>query len=766
MLDPSLLLLACTNCSEASLNTPETPTNHCEQILVDETTTLSNSDLSNCLSEPEASKVSFSSLNQPRLKFGSQGTVVSQLQTQLQKLGYYNGAIDGKFGVLTQTAVIEFQKEKLLDPAEGVVDVTTWQALQPSLPKVTATKTGSVDDFIDQSRDDIINQNTSQEASFIDQSDRQNINQKDSFIDESDRQNTSQNINQKDSFIDHSDRQNTSQNPNQNKNYHVNYLEAAPSQTSIFLPLGGFMFLLTAGGLVLIWKRLPKSQHQWQLLLQGSSAIFSSGIAIPRKTPSEINDFDQPVILKQSRVWSHAIVWSIVGVTSFTVVWACTAKIDESVPVQGKLEPKGLVKEIQARAGGVINKIHVEEGQQVKKGDLLVSFDPTVTQAKLRSLQEVRASLIRENNFYHTQMRTSTANSTKREFQILPEFASLTENRVALVRENEFYRAELLGDTAIRNLDPQLRERLINRQTERDSRIATARLDVEQLTKQLNQVQVQLTSARGSLATNLEIADNLNNLVKKGAFARLPYLEKRQTADVSKAEVNRLVQEEQRLRLAITQSQKKLENAIALSKEDLLSKIAENDKAIAEIDSQLTKVMVENKKRIQEINGEISEIFSTLKYQEIRATTSGIVFDLKPRSSGYVYNTSESILKIVPPENLVAQVFISNNDIGFVKDGMPVDVRIDSFPYTEFSDIRGEVVRVGSDALPPDQNTPYYRFPAEIRLSKQSININGKEIPLQSGMSLNANINVRKRTVISIFTEKFLGKIESLKYTR
>ncbi|MBD2431837.1 HlyD family efflux transporter periplasmic adaptor subunit [Fischerella muscicola] len=740
MLDPSLLLLACTNCSEASLNTPETPTNQCEQILVDETTTPLNPDLHTCVTEPEATKVSFSSSNQPRLQFGSQGTAVSQLQTQLQKLGYYHGAIDGKFGVLTQAAVIEFQEEKVLDSAEGVVDAATWHSLQPSPPKVTTTKTGSGDEFVDENRNYTISQSKSQE---------------DDFVDQSDRQNTSQNPNQK-----------TSQNVNQNNKYHVNYLEAAPSQTSIFLPLGGFMFLLTAGGLVFIWKRLPKTQRQWQLLLQGNTAIFSSGITIPRDTPAETNDFDQPVILKQSRVWSHAIVWSIVGVTSFAVVWACTAKIDESVPVQGKLEPKGLVKEIQAPVGGVINKIHVQEGQRVEKGDLLVSFDPTVAQAKLRSLQQVRVSLVRENNFYRTQMRTSTANSTKREFQMSPELASLTENRVALVRENELYRAELLGETAIRNLDPELRERLINRQTERDSRIATARLDVEQLTKQLNQVQVQLMSARGSLATNLEIADNLNTLVQKGAFARLPYLEKRQTADASKAEVNRLVQEEQRLRLAIAQSQKKLENAIALSKEDLLSKIAENDKRIAEINSQLTKVMVENKKRIQEIDGEISEILSTLKYQEIRATTSGIVFDLKPRSSGYVYNTSESILKIVPPENLVAQVFITNNDIGFVKNGMPVDVRIDSFPYTEFSDIRGEVVRIGSDALPPDQNTPYYRFPAEIRLSKQSINVSGKEIPLQSGMSLNANINVRKRTVMSIFTEKFLGKIESLKYTR
>ncbi len=742
MLDPSLLLLACTNCSEVSPNTPETIGNYCEQILADQTTTQSNSDLSNCISELEGTEIAFSSPNQPILKFGSQGTTVFQLQTQLQKLGYYHGAIDGKFGVLTQAAVTKFQQEKLLKAAEGVVDTATLEALQTPLPKVTTkTSSSSEDDFIDHSDRHKTTQNTNLNTS----------------------QNTAQNPTQ-------NTNPNTSQNPTQNKNYYTNYLEAAPRQGSIFLPLGGFMFLLTAGGLVFIWKRVPKSQREWQLLLQGSSAIFSSAITIPREkpreTPREINDFDQPVILKQSRIWSHAIIWSIVGVTSFAFVWACTAKIDESVPVQGKLEPKGLVKEIQAPVGGVINKIHVQEGQRVEKGDLLVSFDPTVAQAKLRSLQEVRASLVRENIFYRTQMRTSTANSTKRELQISPELASLTENRMALVRENELYRAELLGDTAIRNLSPELRERFINRQAERDSRIATARLDVEQLAKQLNQVQVQLTSARGSLATNLEIANNLNSLVKKGAFARLPYLEKQQTADASKAEVDRLVQEEQRLRLAIAQSQKKLENAIALSKEDLLSKIAENNQRIAEIDSQLTKVMIENKKRIQELNSQISEIFSTLKYQEIRATTSGIVFDLKPRSSGYVYNSSESILKIVPPENLVAQVFITNNDIGFVKDGMPVDVRIDSFPYTEFSDIRGEVVRVGSDALPPDQNTPYSRFPAEIRLSKQSINVNGKEVPLQSGMSLNANINVRKRTVMSIFTEKFLGKIESLKYTR
>ncbi|EKF01738.1 type I secretion membrane fusion protein, HlyD family [Tolypothrix sp. PCC 7601] len=548
-----------------------------------------------------------------------------------------------------------------------------------------------------------------------------------------------------------------------NKYNHLNQIaEVRPLQIDLLLPMGGFFFMLIVGSILIIWKRFPDAQRQWQLLLQGDTGIFSSDVPWQEKK----KEFDQPVILKQSRAWSHAIVWSIVGVTSFAVVWSATAKIDESVPVQGKLEPKGFVKEIQAPVGGVIDQIHVQEGQRVKKGDLLVSFDRTASKAKLASLQAVRASLLAENKYYQTQMRSLTANASWQDLQEVPELAALTENRAALVKENQLFRAELNQGLGVRDLNPQMRQRLLTRQLEKETRIDSVRLDREQLTRQLNQAQVQLINARSTLSTNLEIANNLESLVDKGAFARLPYLEKQQAAEASRAEVNRLEQEVERLKLAIAQGQRKLENAIALSQEDLLSKIADNEKRIADIDSQLTKVIVENNKKIQELNSEIRELEVNMKYQELRAANDGIVFDLKPRSSGYVYNSSESILKIVPPENLVAQVFITNNDIGFIKPGMPVDVRIDSFPYTEFSDIKGQLVRVGSDALPPDQTHPYYRFAAEIRLDKQSININGTEVPLQSGMSLSANVNIRKRTVMSIFTDKFLGKVESLKYTR
>jgi len=64
---------------------------------------------------------------------------------------------------------------------------------------------------------------------------------------------------------------------------------------------------------------------------------------------------------------------------------------------------------------------------------------------------------------------------------------------------------------------------------------------------------------------------------------------------------------------------------------------------------------------------------------------------LQAHSPGFVTNSSEPILKIVPDDALTAKVFITNRDIGFVKR-MNVDVRIDSFPFSEFGDVKGQLV--------------------------------------------------------------------------
>ena len=98
---------------------------------------------------------------------------------------------------------------------------------------------------------------------------------------------------------------------------------------------------------------------------------------------------------------------------------------------------------------------------------------------------------------------------------------------------------------------------------------------------------------------------------------------------------------------------------------------------------------------------------------------------------------------------------------------MRADVRIDSFPYSEFGDIKGTILLVGSDALPPDEAHKFYRFPTRIQLDHQFLKTEDRKIDLQSGMSVTANIKIReKRTVMSLFTDLFTKKIESLETVR
>ena len=119
-------------------------------------------------------------------------------------------------------------------------------------------------------------------------------------------------------------------------------------------------------------------------------------------------------------------------------------------------------------------------------------------------------------------------------------------------------------------------------------------------------------------------------------------------------------------------------------------------------------------------------------------------------------NSERPILKIVPSDNLVARVFVPNKDIGFLRPSQKVKVRVDAFPYNEFGEIEGTVKSIGSDVLEPDEQFNYYRFPVTVDLSDIGLSYRGRSLPLVSGMSVSANIVLRQRPVIAIFTEQIL----------
>jgi HlyD family secretion protein len=381
-------------------------------------------------------------------------------------------------------------------------------------------------------------------------------------------------------------------------------------------------------------------------------------------------------------------------------------------------------------------------------------------------LQKLRKNLQQENQFYREVLNGKTSEIDGATVSAVPvEFFALARNREALMTEMQLYRMQVNGSGA--NLTGDQQDRLIASRAELDSRSQAAEANIAQSLEQLNQTRINRASKANTLAIDTRILGDLEAAVKEGAISRVQYLKQQQQVIALESEIQQLSLEEQRIQSAIAEGQARLNNTFDITRKELTSQIADNTKRIAEIDSQFTKALVDNTKRLAEIEGQIQQAEVILKNQELRAPASGTVFDLKA-GLGFVANPNagEVVLKIVPDEMLVVKVFIGNQDIGFVKEGMAVDVRIDSFPFTEFGDVKGKLISIGSDALPPDQNNPTYRFPAKVQLEKQYLETNGRRINLQSGMSLTANIKIRDRTVMSLFTDFFVTNTEKLKFVR
>jgi len=283
------------------------------------------------------------------------------------------------------------------------------------------------------------------------------------------------------------------------------------------------------------------------------------------------------------------------------------------------------------------------------------------------------------------------------------------------------------------------------------SLVQTERLKQEELRtkrqqlqlKQLEQQRYQEMNAKevekltNTLALDKEILQRLGSLEKEGAAGELQYLQQRNKVAEGEGQLNQTRVDRLRQGAILDQSIQQLRGEIASIESQL-----------AELDSQLTEARV------------------TLRYQELRAPVNGVVFDLKPKGPGFTAQGAETIMKIVPYDKLEARVEIASKDIGFVRTGMPVDVSIDSFPSTDFGVLQGKVLRIGSDALPPDQlkQRQEYRFPASIKLASQQLKLkSGRKLPLQVGMSLTANIKLRKVSYLQLLLGTFRDKADSLR---
>jgi len=186
----------------------------------------------------------------------------------------------------------------------------------------------------------------------------------------------------------------------------------------------------------------------------------------------------------------------------------------------------------------------------------------------------------------------------------------------------------------------------------------------------------------------------------------------------------------------------------------------------ARVSSELDQQEHEITRRLAEIDSNRAASQEKLGYHEIKAPMDGVIFDQSKKSPGTVVTPKDKLFDIIPGEDLVAEVFLTNKDIGFIHEGLPTVVRLDTFPFREFGEIKGTLSYLAADALPPNEEFKYPRFPAKIHLERQFLSHNGEKLPLKSGMAVTVNIQVRSRTLLSILTDEFSKPFDSLETVR
>jgi len=442
------------------------------------------------------------------------------------------------------------------------------------------------------------------------------------------------------------------------------------------------------------------------------------------------------MVFRQTHVWSRAIIWTIIGVFVAVVVWACLAPMDEVVHAKGKLEPRGSVRDVQSPVSGVVSEVLVKEGQSVSAGEPLLRLDPKVAAAEVRALEEQAESMRAEQSFYDSLFRRAGSPSAPE--TLPPEVADLAKNHASLVAEDKLLRAILDSSADSSSLDP-----------DQSALFAAELRDYEE---NLRRVQQQLKQAREVESKNADILARFRKLSESGGSSELEVMAREVQYIQSVARVKDLQAQE--------------ENLLTVFRKEVRTRLGENTKRIAEVEANLTRSRLGNAQRLSETEGRLAAARESLAYHEIVSPSDGVVFEIVSSKPGAVVGAKDVVLKIVPSGELVAEVDITNRDIGFISVGMPCEVEVDTFPKREFGFIEGEVYLVGSDVLPPTDVKPFYSFPAKISLARQALGVRNKEIPLQSGMAVSVNIKVRKRLVVNLFLDNLLGPVEKMREVR
>ena len=408
------------------------------------------------------------------------------------------------------------------------------------------------------------------------------------------------------------------------------------------------------------------------------------------------NSFRQAIELedpKSSLFNRRAIVVFSSGLLLSLPVAALTPII-RVVDASGNIIPKGNIHIINNLEGGVVTKVHVENGQYVQEGDILVSLNPSLIKSDIKQ-------------------RIAKTNSLRIQQKQLKE-------AIALNNDSELLLNDLNPDSDLEDVQKKLLE----------VRVRNHKDQINVSKAVIKEKEVELTSLKKQLDLAIETENMWRSLTSNGAASKLKLL-------TAESQTEQIRGKRNEIEKALIQAKLNLTNLE--SDYELI-----NTSSLANLESE----------EYVETSGLEGKEFE-LDNMTIKANISGVISDLRFKTKGTVIVPGDQVVSIVPMKAIrQANIRIPAKDIGYIQIGQRVAINLLPFRESDYGSLDGVIKTISGSTIKNEQTGEYY-YESIADIEQQYVKTKRSKIPLQVGMPLIAEIKTNQRSLLSFLLEPF-----------
>jgi adhesin transport system membrane fusion protein len=444
-------------------------------------------------------------------------------------------------------------------------------------------------------------------------------------------------------------------------------------------------------------------------LVIGAIRSFQDGV-FARWVPSEQNgDFSwdndlSRAYIEQQPLRVRALLYGLVLSLLALVIWAAWAEIDEVTRGESKVIPSRQVQIIQSQDGGVVQSIHIREGDIVEKGELLISLDQTRSES---SLGESRAELL--------------------------ALRAKSQRLQAVADNKEFEPNEALTAAVPDIVSEELKLYSLNKQQLAASK-ATAQQQLNQRMEELTEIRAR----RDQLSRSLELTQReltvTRPLAASGAVSEVELLRLQRDVNQISGDLAQAKSQLDRSQSAIAEARSKL-NEVELAFFD-------------DIREELTKTLARINALEQGNFGLTDRVDQAMVRSPVRGTIKLLYFN----TVGGVVLPGKEIVEIVPlDDTLLLEAKIQPRDIAFLRPGQEAMVKFTAYDFVVYGGLAGTVERIGADTIIDQDGNAFYTV--RVRTYETSL---GDNKPIIPGMVAEVDILTGKKTILAYLMKPVL----------